>query len=89
MVLFIRVMAADQKFQENHSGRERGEEWRGGGIREQRRRAEAKPLVGMLLSVGDLRSAPVLGTFVFHWQQADLAVAGGFKRSVCVCVCER
>lgn len=55
----------------------RDEEWGDGG---RRRRVEVKPLVG------DLRSATVLGPFVFHLQQQPAKpaapAAGGFKRSV-------
>lgn len=47
-----------------------------------------------MLSIGDFRSPKVFGTFVFHWQQAQLAAAGGSKSLlsesvsewVCVCV---
>lgn len=40
-------------------------------------------------SIGDFRSAKVLGTFVFHWQQAHLAAAGRFKSLLCprACAC--
>lgn len=65
----IRVMGADQKFQENHSEGGEGRSGDEGGEESLRGRAEAKPLVGML-SVGDLRSAAVLWSFVFIRQQA-------------------
>lgn len=57
------------------------------GIRQKKRRAEVKPLVGML-SVGDLRSATMLGPFVFC-QATGLAGCCRWILEIGVCVCVR
>lgn len=57
------------------------------GIIQKKRRAEVKPLVGML-SVGDLRSATMLGPFVFC-QATGLAGCCRWILEIGVCVCER
>lgn len=56
------------------------------GIRQKKRRAEVKPLVGML-SVGDLRSATMLGPFVFC-QATGLAGCCRWILEIGVCVWE-
>lgn len=62
-----------------------GSGWQGGvGIRQKKRRAEVKPLVGML-SVGDLRSATMLGPFVFC-QATGLAGCCRWILEIGVCV---
>lgn len=59
--------------------------WQGRvGIRQKKRRAEVKPLVGML-SVGDLRSATMLGAFVFC-QATGLAGCCRWILEISVCV---